>query len=195
MKIAGNSLRWCFVCMLLTCSMAYAQSSSKILRIRDLDGEELPTPEYSVKNAPRGQAKTREWFRVQAEYDTAPEWVDELSVTFYVLLKDETVRQGSPYVLLRGQQTYVNIEEGNGHLCEAYLHPSTLKRYKGNVERIAIVFTHNGRLVAMESNPESKARWWEQLAPQDGLLLNRMQTPFAMINFDDYEAVKVNARR
>ena len=36
-------------------------------------------------------------------------------------------------------------------------------------------------------------RWWEQMTPVDGYVLNRMETPFAMISFDDYEAIKPKA--
>jgi hypothetical protein len=44
----------------------------------------------------------------------------------------------------------------------------------------------------MDGIPTGSAasRWWEQLPPVEGYVLNRMETPFAMIYFDDYEAIK-----
>lgn len=43
----------------------------------------------------------------------------------------------------------------------------------------------------LEVATEDKA-WWKQLAAgESGLVLNRMQTPFAMINFTDFEALQL----
>jgi hypothetical protein len=86
----------------------------------------------------------------------------------------------------------VDIEEGNRHKSVAYLHPSTLARY-GEVQAIAVVIYEQGRPVAMESRPASKKRWWENYTPVKGYVRNRMETPFAMINFDDYEAIKAGS--
>ena len=84
--------------------------------------------------------------------------------------------------------TYVNIQKGK-HKSDMYLHPSTIARY-GDVQRVGVVISSQGRVLAMESLPANNQRWWEQLTPLDGYVLNRMQTPFAMIYFDDYEAIK-----
>jgi hypothetical protein len=62
------------------------------------------------------------------------------------------------------------------------------------VQAVAVLISVQGRIVAMESKPKSNQRWWEQLAPVDGLLLSRDQTPFAPIYFDDYEPVKRTAK-
>jgi hypothetical protein len=59
---------------------------------------------------------------------------------------------------------------------------------------VGLVITSQGRVLAMESNPSSQERWWERATPRAGFVLNRMQTPFAMINFDDYESIKLPER-
>ncbi len=162
------------------------------LEVRKLDGDKIQTPEYSVRG-PNTQSRNKDWFRVYAEYDTEPEWLDEATFTFYVVLKSSGNSDAPPYTLLKGEVTYVNIEEGRRHEADMFIHPSTLARY-GDVERVAVLVNVGGRVVAMESKPSSKARWWEQLSPQTTLMLNRLQTPFAMLNFDNFEMIKPATR-
>lgn len=160
------------------------------LAIRKITGGKVETPEYQLKKS-QFAARTRQWFQVIVDYDTAPEWMDEATFTYYVLVRSKKAEPGkNPLTLFKGEVTYINIERGR-HKSDIYLHPSTVARF-GDVERVAVVVNVGGRLVAMDGQPTGTAqqRWWEQLSPMDGYLLNRMQTPFAMINFDDFEAVK-----
>jgi hypothetical protein len=157
----------------------------KIVQVRKLEQRKAATPEYQLL---KGQfmGQTRDWFVATAQYRTAPEWIDELTFTYYILVRAKTGAQ--KFTLFKGDVTYVNIQKGD-HKSDIYLHPSTLARY-GDVERVAVVVNAQGRVVAMESLPSSNTRWWEQLTPVEGYALNRLQTPFAMINFDDYEAIR-----
>jgi hypothetical protein len=160
------------------------------LAIRKIAGGKVETPEYQVKKS-QFAGRTRQWFQVIVDYDTAPEWLDEATFTYYVLVRAKKAEPGrNPLTLFKGEVTYINIERGR-HKSDIYLHPSTVSRF-GDVERVAVVVNVGGRLVAMDGQPSGTAqqRWWEQLSPMDGYLLNRMQTPFAMLYFDDYESVK-----
>ena len=164
-----------------------AQQGGDNVAIKKIEASKVETPEYQLThNSMKG--RSRNWYRLVTLYDTDAQWTDELSFTYYVLVKNKDPK-GPPRSLFRGKVTYVNIEKGRGHKSDVYLHPSTLARY-GDVEAVAVLVETGGRLVSSESLPASNKRWWEQLSPIDGLVLNRMQTPFAMINFDDYEAVK-----
>jgi hypothetical protein len=89
----------------------------------------------------------------------------------------------SAFTLFKGDVTYINIEKGR-HKSDIYLHPSTLARF-GDVERVAALVSVGGRLVAMEGLPSGSTSiaLVGAMAPQEGYLLNRMQTPFAMISF------------
>ncbi|MFH0952975.1 MAG: Amuc_1102 family pilus-like protein [Verrucomicrobiota bacterium] len=167
-----------------------APEPGRIVIIRKIEPLKVQTPQYQLL---KGQfmARTRDWFQVNTTYKTAPDWIDELTFTYYVLVKGKEA--GAKYNLFRGEVTYANIQKGD-HKSDMYLHPSTMVRF-GDVERVAVVISSQGRIVAMESLPALTTRWWEQLTPVDGYVLNRMQTPFAMINFDDYEAVKAGAAR
>ncbi len=122
------------------------------------------------------------------EYDTAPEWTEQLDFTFYVVLQGKDPR----YQLLRGTVSCVNVPRGSRHKEVMYLHPSTLGRY-GTVYRAGVEIKHKGVSVAVESSDQGKGRWWEDpnLLPgiRDGLVLNRLQTPFAFLQYDEYEAI------
>jgi hypothetical protein len=161
----------------------------KVVKIRRIDGDEVRTPEYRIIGG-TAQGQKREWFEASCEYETYPEWIDELRIRYYMLVKSKEGR--SRLTLFSGEIIYVDIEEGNRHKSVAYLHPSTLARY-GEVQAIAVVIYEQGRPVAMESRPASKKRWWENYTPVKGYVRNRMETPFAMINFDDYEAIKAGS--
>jgi len=157
------------------------------VRIRKITpNSKVLTPEYQLV---KGQvlSQTRNWFQVIVDYETAPEWMDDLTFTYYIVAESKTGK--TKFNLFRGDVTYVNIQKGK-HKSDMYLHPSTIARF-GAVQRVGVVISSQGRVLAMESLPSTGSpRWWEQLTPLDGYALNRMQTPFAMMYFDDYEAIK-----
>jgi hypothetical protein len=170
----------------LTLDVLAQQPETRPVSIRGIKGGKVATPQYSLLKG-QTMARTRDWFQILTQYDTAPEWMEELTFTYYVLVRDKQSAQRTQ-ALFRGEVTYVTIQKGR-HMSDMYLHPSTLARY-GDVEAIAVLLTFKGQLVAMESQPASQQRWWEAMAPVDGFILNRMETPFAMIDFDTYEAIK-----
>ncbi len=164
------------------------QDLSRSVNIKDISGARVQTPEYSIKKN-QIAARTKDWFQIVTTYDTDPEWMDDIQFTYYVLVKAKNPKPSEPpQRLFKGEVSYINVAKGR-HKSDMYLHPSTIARF-GDVQAIAVLVNAQGRLVAMESKPPSNQRWWEQLQPQEGYLLNRMQTPFAMLYFDDYEAVK-----
>lgn len=157
------------------------------LAVKDISGGKVLTPEYQIKRS-QTAARARDWFQIITTYDTDPQWLDEVTFTYYVLVRSKANSEGPPQSVFKGDVTYINVDKGR-HKSDMFLHPSTLSRY-GDVQAIAVLVNVQGRLVAMESKPPTAERWWEKLAPQEGYLLNRMETPFAMLYFDDYEAVK-----
>lgn len=166
-------------------SSALAQGApSDVVKIRKVTGGKVRTPDFKVSgfNTP-GQPK--EWFAVVVEYDTAPEWVDSLDFEFNVVLEGD---QTPKFNRLRGVVSCQNIARGSRHKEVMYIHPSTLARY-GVVKRAAVLVKNKGVEVGAESSEQGTGRWWEQLAPVDGLLLNRLQTPFAFLQYDEYESI------
>ena len=157
------------------------------VKIKKIENSKVPTPEYKLLTGQAMESQKRNWFQVNVHYETDPDWMDDLTFTYYIVTQSKTGAQ--KFTLFRGEVTYVNIQKGK-HKSDMYLHPSTIARY-GVVQRVGVVISSQGRVLAMESLPATGSpRWWEQLTPQEGYVLNRMQTPFAMIYFDDYEAIK-----
>ncbi len=177
--------------LLLAGAVATAQAQMEGpggVQIKRIELKKRPTPQYQL-SVNQMNGKSRDWVGVTTEFDTEAPWTDELTFTYFVLVRGKQV--GAPkQSMFRGKVTYVNIEKGRGHKSDVFLHPSTLARF-GDVEKVAVLVEANGKLMAGDSLPKANLRWWEQMTPVDGMLLNRTQTPFAMINFDDYEAVKM----
>lgn len=182
----------CVLAVSLAASLAIAQQPpADVVSVKKISGSKVKTPEYRVVSG-QAQPRSRDWFAITTQYETAPDWVDELTFTYYVLIRGKTPQQPKN-TLLVGDVTYVNIQKGR-HLSDMYLHPSTLARY-GDVQGVAVIVKQQGKVLTISSEPATQQRWWEMLAPISGLVLNRMQTPFAMINFDDYEAIKTEGGR
>jgi hypothetical protein len=182
---------------------AEARGEAKIARIRRVEGLGarglVRTPSYRT-DAPGGQKPPGEWVQITVYYDTEPEWVDELLFRYYVLTE---ITEGGQkrYSLFRNTVTYIDIEKGRNHMSTVFLRPSTVKRY-GKPVAIGVEMVHQGKVIdektekVMAELPEGK--WWEHprvveskfVTIRDGYLLNRAQSPFALINIDDYEVIK-----
>lgn len=179
------------VCFLvLTVQPSYSQAPAQgrsPIAVRKVDGKKEATPIYAVKGPSTG-TRAKDWFRVFVEYDSDPEWVDELNFTFYVLVKGKT-REAPPYSLFKGETSYIHIPKGSRHQADMFLHPNILTRF-GDVERVAVEVRQGGRLLERSGKPNPTEAWWERLSPVDGVLLNRAQTPFVHVDIDDYEIIK-----
>ena len=159
-------------------------AGSDILRIRKMSPSTEKTPIYTVRGSPSSMRQP-DWWRVVVEFETAPDWIDELEFTYYVYMKDQSNRNAE--VMFRGTVTYVNVARGK-HLSDMFLHPSTVARM-GRVEQVAVVVKAQGAVVATESTAKMP-NWWDRFSPRDGVLLNRSQTPFSFVDYDSYEAIK-----
>jgi len=171
-------------------------ASERVVRIREFVGFGprglARTPEYT-SSAPSGKNPSRDWAQLVVLFDSEPEWMDEVTFQYYALLH---LRTSDDYTLMRGAVTHLDVARGRGHMSSAYLRPSTLARY-GEVAAVAVEILYKGEVVAVASDgkmPKGQlpAEWWKnpRLAPKEGYILNKAQTPFALVNFDDFEAIK-----
>lgn len=157
------------------------------------------TPQFQTSVA-RGAKPPREWGMVMVQYESAPEWIDELTVTFYamsVINKDGK----NAYSLYRRDVHYMDVARDRDHLADVYLRPSALERY-GEIVAVAVEIQVKGEVVAelgeTSMGAQIPAQWWkdpkvvksEVVTPREGYMLNRMESPFGWINSDDYEAIK-----
>ncbi len=188
-KVAFGAAMVCAWCLTAAAQMpvpaAAPGPASDILRIRKMTPVTEKTPVFRTATQAQTSGKLTDWWRVVVEFETAPEWIDELEFTYYVYMKDQSNRGAE--VMFRGAVTYVNIAKGK-HLSDMFLHPSSVARM-GRVEQVAVVVKSKGAVVAMESTAKTP-NWWDRFPPVDGVLLNRAQTPFWVLDFDAYEAIK-----
>jgi hypothetical protein len=140
------------------------------------------------------------------QYQTAPDWIDQHRITFYVLMRNQNVPKPktpeetpqTEYVLLRGSLSYVMVAKGK-HLSDIFIHPSVLKRY-GDIVAIGAEMVYGdeevskGEVSSKSGIEKKKAyQWWravaqsEKVSSRDGLLWKRSKTPFALVNYWDYD--------
>ncbi len=173
------------------------------IRIRRTTGlgarAKVATPIYQTSMG-GGVKRAQDWHVISVMYDTAPEWIDDLLVQFFVLSSrtDLETRQNM-YSLFRKSVRYGDIERGRDHRAMAFLRPVALKRF-GDVAAWAAVFSLDGRVVE-ETSEESVPLpefWWRNpivmdnpaLTVREGYLLNRQESPWMLVNPDDYEIIR-----
>lgn len=171
---------------------AKADGKSGSLRIRTLTGlgprALLKSPDSGSHN--RGP---REWVELGIQYDTEAEWTDEVSFQYYALLRGEK----GDYTLLKGNVVYVDVARGRAHMGVAYVRSAGLARF-GEVVGVAVEAVVRGETVAVKSEGKLGVgkplpmEWWKnpKLIPKDGYIVDKSKTPFAWLNYDDYEALK-----
>lgn len=176
---------------------------SEIVRIRRLQGVGkqylVKTPEYRT-TFPSGTKRPQDWAEIKVEFDTAPEWIDEMAVQYYVLTatKDAKDKTKTLYSFYKTTARYVDVEQGSGHAGTVYLPPNAIKRY-GLPVAVAVEITIGNEIVAEASEADKTLRlpanWWkdpnvlgsENVTIRSEYLLPRRQSPFAFVNIDDYE--------
>lgn len=190
-----------FVCGDAIAQTAGATGSTRLpVRMGKVKFRTVETPQYAVKvDGSGGQQRARnEWLEAVAEFDTAPEWTDELTFVFHILLKGKAkdLPEGSKeFNNFTGDVTYINIPKDNGHRASIYLEPRILSRY-GDPVGCAVEVKYKGQVVKTEvatGSPSSK--WWGSTAGGKagqilGLLKNKSQTPFVFVDYDDHPLIK-----
>lgn len=166
-----------------------------LINIRGVRFDTVFTPEFSFNQ--RGMSTQRDgrrqWLRVSSEFETAPEWMDEVTVTFYVVLRANpgNIPEGAnPNNLFTGTVTYVNVRRGR-HNTTMFLDPNTSDRF-GTPQAVAVVYNVGGRPAGGDVQPRStqESRWWTTMTPNAMPLLNRSETPFALVEIEQFNTVK-----
>ncbi len=150
---------------------------------QDSDGEDT----LQANGFPFSPSGDRHWLRVTAEYETHPDWIDRMTFRFYVLLPTE-----DEPMLFAGQVNYIDVPEGRDHISDMYLHFNTYSRYfqRGHID-YAVVALIDGSEVAVKTSKRSPDGWWKTMKPHGSGLLNRLETPFGMLNVERYQAQPV----
>ena len=146
------------------------------------------TPKFQ-NNAAEPPAQARKWARISVNYKTGVEWTDELEFRYLVLVKHPKT---GAFTTFSATVNYVDIPKGKQHISTVFLRPNTLGRY-GAVEWAGVKIYLRGKdaPVAVAQMPKNELRPWTiEYKIKENVLLNRDQTPFALVAIDNYETIK-----
>ena len=141
------------------------------------------------------------WGVLDVTFTTLPEWVDDLSVTFYVMLqnpKADPKKGERPMSFFTLTLSYSDIARGKDHKVGAVLQPAALQRYGGAIglaAKISVGGTEVATIADGESRLKTAEKWWEDpkivdapvVQRRDGYLIDRMKSPFQLQDNDNYE--------
>lgn len=181
------------VAFLIPALLSFAQAPPSpniaLFKIKAIQMQLVAPPDYrsAITGAgARSLALGDKWLRIETEFDSAPDWADDVQLKYYVLLG-----KGREARMLVGDVTHVNVARGTRHYSAMFVHPNTILRFgNGQVEAVAVQLLYKGQLVDQGSAPPARDRWWERATPTTGFLLNPQQTPWSIVAFDRYEALK-----
>lgn len=170
-------------------------TAANMINIRGVSMDSVFTPEYSYNL--RGQSTRRDgrasWLQVSMEFDTAPNWIDEMTFTFYVVLRGNArdLPEGSPEVnMFSGSVTYMNVKQGR-HTATMFLDPNTFERY-GSPEGLAVTVQIDGNAAGGRVEPQrtAESRWWTTQTPLPISLMRRDETPFVFVEIEQNPTIK-----
>ena len=169
----------------------------------------LPSPKITaagyVKQAPGRPAP---WLEVEVTFERnakEPKFADELTLNYYVLLKNERFTEDKKPTLLTASIIHVNVPQGKGLHSVAYISPKALSAFfdgktlvnvQQTVTDVGVTISGKNGLLAIATSKgtvQGGKGWWDDTAPytvKTGALLNKTETPFAPLEWDYYEAVK-----
>lgn len=181
------------------------RDGERILRIRRLPkmgrGVLVRTPEYNATGA-SSPRDPREWAHFEVEFEAYPDWIDEVVFTYYVVTQTDarTRPENQPeFSFYQTSVRYTDVSSGTRKLSSVFLRPAAVARY-GPPVALAVEVTYEGNVVAMDgaASMTLPENWWrdpnilqsDNLVRREGYLVPRSQTPFALLNWDDYEVAR-----
>jgi hypothetical protein len=170
-------------------SFAQGPGGGNEFAIRDIHQQLVSAPQYASMiegQGTTGASFQKKWLRVETTFDSTPEWADDVTLKYYVLMG-----KGRETKLFTGEATYVNVARGTRHVSALFINPNTVERYgQGRVETVAVELLYKGRLIDRASEPPTQTRWWERYTPVPGYLVPPHQTPWSLMAYQRYEQLK-----
>ena len=178
--------------------------NKKVLSIRRmprLNKVKQPTPSYNTSATRTAPGRARDWAVFDVVYDSIPEWLDEVVVTYYLMSEHRGSDAKKEYSFYQTTVRYVDVPRGE-HMACVVLPPGPLLRYGDQFIGMAVEITAaDGTLLASKDEVQGwtppAGDWWKKpevtesksVVKRDGLV-DRSKTPFGLINIDEYEVVK-----
>ncbi|MDR1191649.1 MAG: hypothetical protein LBK60_08325 [Verrucomicrobiales bacterium] len=183
--------------LLLGCGLSFivgiAQAQNvqgKSVKIETIKFESVNMPNEVRDNAAEKELN-EPWYRVEVKFSTE-EHAGDVSVRFYVEAVDDTFKidedeggkKEKKYLVLTGEQTYLNVPRGREHYAAMFLDPMSLVRYGGKNGARAIkdknVFVQItvGEDKASKSLRDDDDGWVDQCQQISGVLLGLKESPW-----------------
>ena len=167
--------------------------------IKDIRQQPVDAPAYGGAGEGVGrQSLYKKWLKIEVQFESRPEWADDVVVKYYVLMKYQ-VKDRPEEKLFVGEVTHVDVAKGGQHCSAMFMPPNALKRYGGGqAEAITARLFYNGAVVAQKTDAPGKnfpASWWEKYTPVTGCLLPPQETPWAPVANERFETVKPTTRQ
>jgi hypothetical protein len=171
---------------------APGQNRELNFQIARINRDLITTPDYSYNGAEQPRSPRERWLRVETQFSSAPDFTDELTFKYYILMNGK---------VLTGEVTHVNILGGREHYSVIYLPPHAIAFVMQNrpastasVENVAVQILQKGEVKDELSMNRARPGWFTSLPAVSGLLLNKNETPFAPLFWDRYEQIKPAGR-
>ena len=181
-----------FGLIMATAPSVFSQGSSHF-DIKDIRQQQVDAPNYGGAGELGGRPSTlwRKWLKIEVQFESKPEWADDVQLKYYVL-----VGKGEDRRLFVGDVTHINVAKGTQHYSAMFIQPNTLKRYgAGQIDQVTVRLFYKGAVSSTASVPPgAKDGWWDRFSPTPGYLLPPQETPWAPIADERFEAVKPNPR-
>lgn len=174
-----------------------AESTREAFAIKDIRQQQVDAPTYGSAGADLGSRPSslqRKWLKIEVQFDSKPEWADDVQVKYYVQLSEHGERK-----MFTGEVTHVNVAKGSQHYSAMFIPPNALKRYgNGQVDVVTARMFYKGAVVSEKTEAMGKSvptSWWEKSTPILGCLLPPQDTPWAPVASERFEAVKPVTRQ
>jgi hypothetical protein len=149
----------------------------------------ISSPQFTYTGAEQYQADLRDkWLEVEVTFTAAPEFTDELSLKYFILINGK---------LLTGEVAHVNVPAARENRSVMYVTPKTLQRLllgrpitNNALQNVAVRLTQQGALKTELTLNRAAAQWYATLPEIGGLVLNKNETPFAPLYWDRYCQIK-----
>jgi hypothetical protein len=171
----------------------FAQARASDFHINSITKNLISTPQYVYTGAQQYRTDLNErWLEVETEFAAAPEFTDELTIKYFILVG------GS---VLTGEVTHTNIRGGREIRSVMYVPPDAFARVLNNrpvtvasVQNIAVQIVQQGAVKDELSLSRAPAQWYTTIPTLNGLVLNKNETPFAPLYWSRYPQIKKGSR-
>jgi hypothetical protein len=170
-------------------AQAPAPVTMKNVKIKKISPALVSTPKYNV-DIPDKRSDLLKWFEIEVEFEVNDiPLVDELTFNYTVLINGK---------LCPGEVTHVNIPKGNSRFSVMYISPRSLDRItlgktlsQGMIDNIWVTVSKSGQKLGEDALKKAPIPNLPQMPDQ---LVKKGDTPFQVLWWDRYEAVKSTAR-